>query len=508
MTSQGVTPESPSFSIINHVSSESQNRPATQNAPSLPICNIVFIAGRHSAHSQTISGVAKICGELVLSEAGSPEGASTIFEFDQPLTENTQSVSVSFTSSYLLCTMITRGVFTDPSSDHSATIGRVVRVLSIVPTSTRRTISLPTDILFLIFENLRFPPTHRSWRKDILSSALVCREWTCALDVLLIDFRSEDSQWGHPPEIASFANGLVARPSLGLGIKYLSVGYLEKHPTWDPSPVLPLCHPSPMFLAKLLLQQSDLRRSQFGKVFLSILRVAENVQTLFLNPEKDLVVPPDDLAGALRGLSNLKVFRGRCTLSMAQLVSCIATWPSLRRLSILSVLPPRNYTLALAAPSCCLTELELVDVPIKDDELACLLSASGSTLERLTLNRISQLTNVGLGVALNAVCTSLTYLYIMSDALARNQGEEHALDVIITCMVRLANLEIVPEIASERMVERRAAAFTQRTMTMPALAEVHLHLMIGNGTRDCGLIEVVHRDWPGWKMRKGDDLRV
>ena len=67
---------------------------------------------------------------------------------------------------------------------------------------------------------------------------------------MLIDFRLEDKQRGHPPEIASFANGLIARPSLGRGIKVcLSVAYLEKHPTWDPFPVVPLGHPSPMFLA-------------------------------------------------------------------------------------------------------------------------------------------------------------------------------------------------------------------------------------------------------------------
>ena len=493
MTLQHIIPPS----AVSRVPSESQDTLATQNAPSLPICNIVFVADQHSARLQTTARVAKVCGELVLSEAGSPIGSSNaIFEFDQPLTENTQSVSVAFTSSRRLWTMMTRGVFSDPSSDHSTTVGRVVRVLPVVLMSERKTITLPIDVLLLIFENLRFPPTYRSWRKDILSSALVCREWTCALSMLLADFRSEDSQWGHPPEITSFANLLVARPNLGLGIKYLSVGYLEKHPTWDAYPELPPDIPSAMFLATLRLRQGIPRLSQFGKAFLSVLNVSKNVQTLRLNPGKDLVVPPGDLADALRGLNKLEAFKGRCTLTMAQLVSCVATWPSLKRLSIMSVLPPVDQTLPLASPSCCLTAIEFVDVPIKDDELLCLVSASGLTLERLSLTRTSQLTNAGLGAALRAVCTSLTFLYIMSDALPRDRGEEHALDATITRMGRLTTLKIVPEVASERMIERRAEAFKRTT---PALPEVHLRLMISRGAEDGSLIAAANRVWPGWK---------
>ena len=182
---------------------------------------------------------------------------------------------------------------------------------------------------------------------------------------------------------------------------------------------------------------------------------------------------------------------------MAQLVSCVATWPSLKRLSILSVLPPVDQTLPLASPSCRLTEIEFMDAPIKDDELLCLVSASGSTLERLSLTRTSQLTNAGLGAALRAVCTSLTFLYIMSDALPRDPGEEHALDATITRLERLTTLNIVPEFASERMVERRAEAFVQRTT--PALSEVHLRLMISRGAEDGSLIAAANRVWPGWK---------
>ncbi|KAF8549970.1 hypothetical protein OG21DRAFT_521280 [Imleria badia] len=455
------------------------------------------MADRHSARSQITSGPAQTYGEVVLSEVGSP--GNTIFEFHQPLTENTQSVSVSFTSSHTLCTTMTRGVFSDPLYDHSVTVGRIVRVLPVVPMSERKTISLPIDVLIIIFENLRSPHTYRGWRMDVLASALVCREWTCALGVLLVDFRSEDTQRGHPPEISSFANALVAHPSLGLGIKYLSAGYLEKHPTWDPYPILPPGRPSPMFLATLRLQKGTPRRSQLGKAFLSILSVTKNVQTLRLNPGKDLVIPPDDLADALRGLNKLETLKGKCPLTMAQLVSCVATWSLLKRLCILGVLSPVDPSLPLAPPSCRLTVLEFIDVPIKDDELTCLVSASGSTLERLTLNCISKLTNAGLGTALNAVCRSLTYLCIMSEALERDRGEEHALDATITRLERLTMLKIVPEVASERMVERRAEAFTQRTT--PALSEVQLQLMHAHGAEDSALIIAANRAWPGWKMK-------
>ncbi|KAG6382021.1 hypothetical protein JVT61DRAFT_653 [Boletus reticuloceps] len=167
-------------------------------------------------------------------------------------------------------------------------------------------------------------------------------------------------------------------------------------------------------------------------------------------------------------------------------------------LSIMNVIPPVDHTLPLASPSCCLTVLELFDTPIKDDELICFVSASGATLERLTLCRISHLTNAGLGAALNKVCTSLTYLYIMSDALVRSPGEEHALDATITRMERLTMLRIVPDVASERMVERRAEAFKRRST--PALSEVHLHLLMAGEPEDRGLIAAACRVWPGWEM--------
>ena len=499
MIPQQIKPPSSPPSVVNRVPSASLDTPVTQNDPTLPICDIVFKADRHSSRSQATSGTAKTCGEVVLGDTGSREGSSnTIFEFQQPLTENTQSVSVSFTSSHTLCTMMTHGIFSDPFYDRSATVGRVVRVSPVVPMNERKTISLPIDVLIIIFENLRSPRTYRGWRKDVLASALVCREWTCALGALVIDFRSQETQQGYPPEISIFANALVAHPTLGLDIKYLSASYLEKHPTWDPFPDLPPGQPSPMFLAMLQLQQGAPRRSLFGKAFLSILSVAKNVQTLRLNPRKDLVVSPDDLADALRGLSKLETFKGRCPLTMAQLVSCIATWPLLKRLSIQSVLPPVDPSLPLASPPCCLTALEFIDVSLGDDELACLVSASGSTLERLTLNRISKLTNAGLGAALNAVCRPLTHLYIMSGALERDRGEEHALDATITRMGRLTTLKIVPELASERMMERRAEAFMQRTT--PALSEVQLELMIARGAEDSALITAAKRAWPGWKI--------
>lgn len=172
------------LSVVNRVASESESpdAPVAQNDPSLPICNIVFMVHRHSARSQTTSGAAHLCGEVVLIEVGSSSSPmDTILEFDQPLTENTQSVSVSFTSTRLLCTMMTRGVFYDPSFDRSVTVGRVVRVLPVLPMDGRKTTSLRVDVLLVIFKNLRSPPSDRSWRKDVLSCALVCRKWTCAL---------------------------------------------------------------------------------------------------------------------------------------------------------------------------------------------------------------------------------------------------------------------------------------------------------------------------------------
>ncbi|KAI9568863.1 hypothetical protein HD554DRAFT_682626 [Boletus coccyginus] len=491
-----VIPHLSSLSVVNRVPSESQDTPVTQNAHSLPICDIVFMTGQHSARSQTTYSEAKVCGELVLAGPGSQNCPSnTIFEFDQPLTENTQSVSVSFTSSRLLCTMMTHGVFSDPSFDYSATVGRVVRVL---PTNKRKTTSLPIDVLLLIFENLRFPPTYRSWRNDVLSSALVCREWTCALSTLLVDFRSEYTQLGHPPEIASFTNGLVACPSLALGIKHLSVCYLEKHPTWDPFPELPSGDPTPMFVAILQLRRGTPRRLKFSNAFFSILNVAKNIQNLSLVPAQDLLIPPDDLADALRRLNKLEIFRAKCTLTMVQLLSCIAAWPSLKSLYIMGALPPVDQTLPLVSLSCCLTTIELLTVPIKDDELACLVSASGSTLERLRLMRVSQLTNAGLGAALSAVCTSLTYFSFSPDTLARDEGEERALDAIITRMERLTRLEIDPQVASERMLERRAEAFIQ--CTTRALPVVHLCLLTLGDVEDESLVAATRggRVWPGW----------
>ena len=394
------------------------------------------MAGLHSARSQTIAEVAQRCGELELIEPGSATGpAANLFELDHPLTENTQCVSVLFTSSCLLSTTIPLGVFSDPLVDQSATVGRVVRI---IPTnSQRKSIPLPADVLLLIFDTLRSP--YRGWRRDVLNAALVCREWTYALNVLLIDFRSQGSQYGHPPEIVSFANGLAARPGLGLDIKHLSAGYLERHPTWDPCPPILSANPSPMFLAKLRLQRHDARRMRFATAFVSILRIAKNIQSLSLDTANTLVISPDEIADALTGLDKLDTFSGKCPFSMAQLLSCIATWPSLKRLTVFGVLPPGTHPVSSPTLSCRLTELVLEGVSIRDDELACLVH--GSMLERLTLIRISHLTSAGLGAALTAVSASLTHLCIQTGGVARD-----ALDAAIADMRRLTHLAVSAEV--------------------------------------------------------------
>ena len=49
-----------------------------------------------------------------------------------------------------------------------------------------------------------------------------------------------------------------------------------------------------------------------------------------------------------------------------------------------------------------------------------------------------------------------------------------------------------PGSRSERLVERQTTTSTQRSTH--AFSAVRLHLMIGHGTRDCGLIGVVGHD--------------
>ncbi|KAF8845628.1 hypothetical protein BDN67DRAFT_961226 [Paxillus ammoniavirescens] len=162
-------------------------------------------------------------------------------------------------------------------------------------------------------------------------------------------------------------------------------------------------------------------------------------------------------------------------------------------------------TIALQPPVCALTELTLEQVFMTDMELMYLMSTSLRTLERVTLDGISGITNAGLRIFLDAISPNVSCLTIRHTGLLQGAGgqEERALDATICKMHRLGKLSIVGNVASELMLQRRAEMFTaSRSDGEPTPESALPVIQLRFGKCDGLPVSIADVGWPGWKIFK------
>lgn len=438
-------------------------------------------------------------GKLKLIEDPQEGPHQILFEINQPLTADMQNVSVSFTHSPLLYTPF--ACVSDRPLDGSFTIGRIVCVQPVAPPSNHKAILLPTEILLVIFEDFSdSSQVYKWWRRDLLSCALVCKQWTCALGLLLSDFRYP-GPCGHlnryPPEICSFTNALALRPGLGLSITHLSLDYFLGHASWKEfrsqsvlfQPGRSLPHP---------------RLEQFAASFSSILRLAKNLRSLSLSLRWTAGLPKE-LLDALQGLDKLEEVRIQGRFNT--LHQNLAMWPTLKRLTIQTSFFDRQIDpIPTSPPEYVLTEATFSG-RVGDEHLNYVLSSSSSSLERLVIYN-PFLTDDGLYTVLQGVTKSLVSLEIKFKTSVRDWNKERALDSLIVYMDRLKTLWIDRSLATHLMIKRRADAFERSRMLGSRTALPVIELMIDQCTYapspDDSLVVAAANVWPGWEINISD----
>ncbi|KAF8431088.1 hypothetical protein L210DRAFT_3561192 [Boletus edulis BED1] len=454
------------------------------------------------------------CGILVLTSPETTQGLRcnsirVLLEREVSLTSDTLSLALSFTHSTMLCTPIISESLeqhTMPTSQIERITTRIVRVVPPAPSRPRITNGrLPPELLIKMFEDYEF---FNSWHTDLLSFAQVCRAWSCAMDVLHSNLHfSDDHQWiksRYSLDVYALAEALRDKPTLGYGFRHFTTNNVGED--W-----------------KDVFRRLRKNPCRFTEALITILRATKNVERLHLghlDPRHT-----DTLYAVLQQLRNVQTFsvgevqeveltwllkhhrsdEETRLLSVAQLARCMARWPALTSLKVHHLHPGIFGILrfALRPPICALTQLTISRSHVCDKDLTHLFGSSVKTLERVVLDSIEGVTNAGLLAFLIAISLNVVYLTVQDVALPpfRQWGNlligrtERALDTVVDKMLRLRELRISGDVASEFMLDRRSKMFVAHDTSDETRVPV-VQLWVEDVPRLCGF--AANEKWPGW----------
>ncbi|KAF9240187.1 hypothetical protein BU15DRAFT_61523 [Melanogaster broomeanus] len=486
------------------------------NDPALPKCIVVF----EVVHYETeiwMRRFAPATGKVVLRATDylqllDNDCVRVLLKTEHSLASDTLSLSLHFThSTELYAPTDLRGK--SPSRyyhDHlwpprQYKITRVVRVLPIA--SSLPGImdgGLPTEILLQIFREVAHTNGYSGARRDLLAFALVCRRWTCSLDLLLWDFQDRygsPHQHAYPPNIHALGRAVTERPALGLFIRHFSTVTFMDPLLWEYANV------------------DDGRPSNpgFTSDVIAILRTTRNLQCLELRNID--VRQKEAVASALYDLHELHTFtmgvpfphrqtKGGGNIGFVELAYCLARWPALKFLGVFnfSSHPGMTKSATLRLPICALTKLVMKNTRLSDRELMHIMSSSLKTLEQVDFDTISGVTNACIRISLDAISHSLTSLSIFRTPVRRDDGaqDERALDATIDKMLRLRSLDIGGDVATELMLQRRTKLFiasrSDGSLTLGSAIPV-MQLSLHQAQVPGIPVGVAEQDWPGWKSQ-------
>jgi hypothetical protein len=473
------------------------------NVSTLPKCTVVFEVVDYEA-TGIHEGRSPVTAKVVLRPADyvqllNHDSVHILLECERSLSPDTQSMSLYLGHSASLYALMDLRAKSD--HDLNPLFLRITRVIRVLPRdvafSPITNEGLPTEILQQIFQEVS-QASYSGWRRDLVSCALVCRKWSCSLDLLFWDFhipRKASYTHTYPPNIHALSEALTEQPTLGLSIEDLSTLYLRGpwQARWynhDPASV-----------------------TAFTSDVITVIRTARGIQSLeleYLDSDQT-----EALASALYDLRGLRTFTtGQRSpllpshdgaISIVQLAYCLASWPSLKSLIMYGAQSSTmtEPTTALRLPVCALTELTMERVFVTDTELMYLMSTSLRTLECVSLGEISGITNVGLRNFLDAISQNVSCLTIRHTGVPLGAGgqEERALDVTIGKMHRLGKLNVEGNVASELMLQRRAQMFTASRANGDLTPESALPVIQLDFGKSDGLpLSIADVDWPGWNI--------
>ncbi|KAF9240189.1 hypothetical protein BU15DRAFT_61526 [Melanogaster broomeanus] len=386
---------------------------------------------------------------------------------------------------------------------------QITRVVRVLPTASAlpgiMNGGLPTEILLQIFREVARAEAYTGARRDLLAFGLVCRKWTCSLDLLLWDFQGRGLPHWHtwPPNIHALGKAVTDRPALGLSIRQFSTETFMR--------------PS---LLGFVNNGDDLPSNPgFTSDVVAVLRTTNNLQYLDLHDID--VCQIEAVTSALYDLHKLHTFalgipylpphtKGRGDIGFVELAHCLARWPALKSMRMLHFhfRPTMMQPATLPLPVCALTELVISNARLSDSELMHIMSSSLKTLERVVFDTIYGVTYACLRTCLDAISHNVTSLRVGNLRTVRWKDgvqEERVLDATIDKMLRLRSLDISGDMASELMLQRRAKLFTSstrdRSITMDSplpVIQLSLHEVPGLP------VGVTDQEWPGWEISRLD----
>ncbi|KAA1472051.1 hypothetical protein DENSPDRAFT_871931 [Dentipellis sp. KUC8613] len=365
-----------------------------------------------------------------------------VHEYKQLCTSAPSSTSVML---FLLASCSFRGQLKPDNPlgeicDVSAPIGVVARGVRILPPPALHPPfkQPPPEILQLIFlqplEDMMYDP----WRRSIFSFALVCRAWAPAFALLYQDF-SEYAKGRSPPSQLDVGAALRVNPEYGRSIRRLSPYHFRdgKETNMDVSQAL-----------------VDIVSSAVGVEDLTIKDVFVELKDKFIQ--------------ALCGCTMLKAFKANrgppdpenepstYVLSLADIITCMVNWRSLRIMEIYAFSPSVNFDRHCPKPACQLEQVRLQGGRASDIELMYIMSASFSSIQKVDFANVTGITNSGLKEWLSAVSGSLRGLTFQDCTFPRaNDDEEYAIDAVVGKMDQLQTLQLDGDMYTDLVFMRK-----------------------------------------------------
>ncbi|TFY69321.1 hypothetical protein EVG20_g3201 [Dentipellis fragilis] len=296
----------------------------------------------------------------------------------------------------------------------------------------------PPEILHLIFLQALEDKLYEPWRSSLLSFTLVCRAWAPVFVMLYQDF-SQYAGGRSPPKQVGLAAALRLNPERGRAIRRFSPYHFRS---------------------------GDETYEELSQALVDILSSASLVEDLTI---KDVFVDyKDKFIQALRGctaVTSFMVNRGppdpekepsTYVLSLADIITCMAHWRSLRILTIYGFNSSINSNGDNPTPICQLQQLRLQGGRASDLELMHITSSSLSSLRQVDFDKVTGITNSGLKEWLLAVAGTLKSLSFDDCTFSReNNDEEHAIDAAIGQMDQLRSLQLDGEMYTELVFMRK-----------------------------------------------------
>ncbi|KAG5647503.1 hypothetical protein DXG03_009440 [Asterophora parasitica] len=362
-----------------------------------------------------------------LSELHRPRDFRVAYDSTYYCRSSSPSLLLLLNTSHPLCKIPVLANFSLDLAEHQM-LGVFVHSVRVSPvTRTRRLPDLPPPILLEI-TRLAIGTKGPGWRKTLLSYGLVCKSWTCVLDLSIGGFDREAD--GDKPGVIPIARAIGRRPERATCIRTFSPTTYETLIDSHRPETLPKWRA----ILTILTHAIAVETLRFGPVhtsivssFLEVLHQLRSVRLLKLGfPE-------------LR--RNNKFNRGHI-LTMSDVQRAISKWEQLETLEISYW---RKDTVdALSIPSeltCSIRRLKLEGGALSGRQLMLFTPRSTPSLQELNLREVSGITNKEFFNLLLAVAPTLSILYtVKCDFAWDSDDHEYAIDAALPMMVSLQRL--------------------------------------------------------------------